>query len=81
MGGFDVPSLEKIKLVLEQAEKIHNYNEYRFKIFVTPFTSNYDTFYCFVEELEEDIDIIEEGGVVVNIARERKPHFLLFHIM
>ena len=33
--GFDVPSLEKIKLVLEQAEKIHNYNEYRFKIFVT----------------------------------------------
>ena len=34
----------------------------------------------FVEELEEDIDIIEEG-VVVNIARERKPHFLLFHIM
>jgi branched-chain amino acid aminotransferase len=72
--GFDVPSLEKIKLVLEQAEKIHNYNEYRFKIFVTPFTSNYETFYCFVEELEEDIDIIEEG-VVVNIARERKPHF------
>lgn len=71
--GFDVPSLEKINLVLEQAKKIHNYDEYKFKIYVTPFTSSYKTFYCFVEELKEDIDIIEEG-VVVNIARERKPH-------
>ncbi|PNR92445.1 aminotransferase class IV [Petrotoga sp. 9PWA.NaAc.5.4] len=70
--GLEIPSLEKIKTVLEQANKIHNYEEYRYRIFVTPFTSKYKTFYCFIEELKEDDDLIEEG-VIVNISRERKP--------
>jgi len=69
--ALEIPPLEKIKIVLNQAKKIHNYDEFRFKIYVTPFTSKYKTFYCFVEELKDDADLIEEG-VVINIARERK---------
>lgn len=70
--SLEFPPLDKIRTVLEQAKKIHDYKEYRYKIYITPFTSKYKSFYCFVENLIVNDDLIEEG-VVINIARERKP--------
>lgn len=70
--GLEMPSFEKLLIIIDQAKKLHQYKEYRFKIYVTPFTSKTNSFYCFVEEIREKQDLIEDG-VVINIARERKP--------
>lgn len=71
--GIDIPTFEKVIEILEQAKKLHSFQEYRFKLYVTPYTASIKSFYLFVEEIQDNKELIDEG-VVLNIARERKPH-------
>jgi len=71
--GMEIFPKEKLSEIIKQAIKIHSYEEYRFRVYLTPETSKNKTFYLFVEEIKENNEILE-NGVVINIARERKPH-------
>jgi branched-chain amino acid aminotransferase len=70
--GLDMPSFDKLLEVTNQALTIHNFEEFRFRMYITPETTKNKTFYFFVEELIEDNQVFEDG-IVINIARERKP--------
>ncbi len=70
--NFEIPEFQYFLEIINQAIKVHDYPEYRFRIYITPQTSLKKTFYCFVERLEHKNEVFEDG-VVINIARERKP--------
>ncbi|HNY36679.1 MAG TPA: aminotransferase class IV [Petrotogaceae bacterium] len=70
--GIEVPEYSDILRVMNEAMTIHDFSEYRFRLYITPGTSKKKTFYCYVEEIKENHDLTD-SGVVINIARERKP--------
>jgi branched-chain amino acid aminotransferase len=70
--GIEIPDFEYFLSIIDQAKKIHDFEEYRFKVYSTPTTSKINSFYLFVEEIIDNQELIEDG-VIINIARERKP--------